>query len=129
MPEAPSDRALYTLALLSIACSHQSVGDETISQAEIDEASELVRRYRSSATAAEIGAVLAKSMEIYKSIGSEADTARRANACAQLVKREFPAEMLQGILTDLRSIVAADGIVSETEGEFLDTVRRAFASP
>lgn len=123
---APSERALYALALLCIACGHQAVGDETLAQTEVDKASELIHRYRPEATAPDIGRILAKAMEIYRSIGDDADAARRAKACAQLVRREFPEETLEPILEDLSDIIAADGLMSPAESDFIDAVRHVF---
>lgn len=123
---APTDRALYALALLCIACGHQAVGDETLDQTEIDKATELVHRWRPEASAQQIGSVLAKAMELYMSIGAEADALRRANVCATLVKRDFPEDAFEPILNDLSDIVAADGIMSPAEADFVDAVRAVF---
>lgn len=122
----PTERGLYALALLSIACGHQAVGDESLAQTEIDEATQLVQRWKPQATPAEVGRVLAKAMEIYRSIGTEADAGRRARACAELVRREFPPPALALILGDLREIIAADGLMSPAEGDFVDAVRDVF---
>ena len=123
---APSDRALYALALLCIACGHQAVGDETLDQTEVDKATELIHRYRPEAKGPELGSILARAMEIYRSIGEDADANRRAKACAQLVKRDFPPEALELILEDLSDIIAADGLMSPAESDFIDAVRGVF---
>lgn len=125
---APSDRALYTLALLCIACGHQAVGDESLDQTEVDEASQLIHRWRPEATAPEIGSILAKAMELYGSIGQDADGPRRARVIATLVKREFPREAFGPILSDLQDIISADGIMSPAEADFVEAVRDVFAA-
>ncbi len=125
---APSDRALYTLALLCIACGYQAIGDESIDQTEVDEASQLIHRWRPEASAQEIGAILAKAMELYGTIDAEADGERRAKVCATLVKREFPPEAFAPILSDLQEIIAADGIMSPAEADFVEAVREVFVA-
>ncbi len=119
---------MYALALLCIACGHQAVGDETLAQTEVDMATELIHRYQPDASPAEVGRILAKAMEIYRSIDAEADATRRAKACAQLVKREFPRQALEPILEDLSDIIAADGLMSPAESDFIDAVRHVFVA-
>jgi hypothetical protein len=124
MADALSDRSLYALALLYLACSQATDGD--LGQAEVDAAGDRIRAWRPDVSAPVIGSILAKALEVYRSTLGNADRTGRIAACAAVVRRDVGADRLPRVMADLRAIVEADGLVSEGEDEFLAVVERAF---
>lgn len=121
---APDDRALYALALLYLVCSHATDGN--LSQAEVDAVTQRIAGWLPDAPPADVHRVLARALEVYKSIDDEADRRRQARACATIVKRDLGADLLPRVVGDLRAIVEADGLVSEGEDELMDEVIQTF---
>lgn len=124
MNDELADRSLYALALLYLVCSHATDGE--LNQTEVDAVTKGMREWRPDASPQFLGSVLAKALELHRSLMSEADQARRVNVCAQLVVRDLEPGQLPKVIGDLRAIVEADGLVSEGEDQFLEIVEQAF---
>jgi uncharacterized tellurite resistance protein B-like protein len=122
-----SERILYALALLYLVCSHAT--DGKLGQSEVDAVTERIARWMPDAAPKDVHRVLAKALELYQSIGDEADRRRQAHACATIVKRDIDPEHLPEVVADLHAIVEADGLVSEGEDELMAAVLETFGMP
>lgn len=124
MPDSVSERSLYALALLYLACSQST--DGVLAQTEVDAVTERIQRWSPQTPPALIGKILSKALEVYNSTLGDADRLERISACAGLVRRDVGEGLLPKVMRDLRAIVEADGLVSEGEDEFMFAVEKAF---
>jgi len=124
MIEVGSERSLYALALLYLACSQSTDGE--LAQTEVDAVTERIQGWSPQTAPAAVGKILAKALEVYQSTLGEAGRLQRITACAGLVRRDVGEELLPKVMADLRAIVEADGLVSEGEDEFMFAVEKAF---
>lgn len=124
MAEAASERSLYALALLYLACSQSTDGE--LAQTEVDAVTERIQTWSPDTPPAAVGKILAKALEVYNSTLGEADRLQRITACAGLVRRDVGEHALPKVMGDLRAIIEADGLVSEGEDEFMFAVEKAF---
>jgi hypothetical protein len=122
--EATSERSLYALSLLYLACSQSTDGE--LAQTEVDAVTERIQAWSPGTSPAAIGKILSKALEVYHSTLGNADRLSRISACAGLVRRDLAASLLPKVMRDLRAIIEADGLVSEGEDEFMEAVQRAF---
>jgi hypothetical protein len=124
MADAVSERSLYALALLYLACSQSTDGE--LAQTEVDAVTERIQEWSPTTPPAQVGKILSKALEVYNSTLSEADRLARIIACAGLVRRDVGEDLLPKVMADLRAIIEADGLVSEGEDEFMFAVEKAF---
>lgn len=124
MADAVSERSLYALALLYLACSQSTDGQ--LAQTEVDAVTERIQSWSPQTSPAAVGKILAKALEVYNSTLGQAERLERILACAGLVRRDVGEQLLPKVMRDLRAIIEADGLVSEGEDEFMFAVEKAF---
>lgn len=117
------DRTIYGLALLYLALSQST--DGSLEQTEVDAMTARIKHWKPDATDVEVGTVLSRAMEVYRTTAN-LEQRRRAIACATIVKRDLDPSQWPRVVTDLRAISEADGIVSDGEDEVVRAVLSVF---
>jgi len=110
----------HALAFLYIAAAQAT--DGTLTPEEMRTLAGKLQQRAPELSLDELGTVLRHTVDAYKAVGAVEEKLARANAQAAALRDAVDERMRQAIVADLQAIAEADGLVTEEETAFIDTI-------
>jgi uncharacterized tellurite resistance protein B-like protein len=110
----------HALAFLYLAAGQAT--DGTLTAEEMRTLASKLQKRAPGLSLDELGALLRRTVDAYKALGSTEDKLDRAVAHAETLRDAVDEAMRRAIIDDLRAIAEADGHVSDDELGFIDVI-------